>query len=590
MANFLLVIDPSSVRRAEFMKKVSGQIELVPGLKIQEISLKDFSAIWARGKIPVSTEVSPTSISFILGNAIAGEGPERLSAKGLAALWKGVPASIPPPLNGLHIAAYYEHGAQCVLGADLLGLMPVYYFNRDDVCLIASSAELFKHHPLFRAALDPSGLVSILLMNGLVGSRTLFQGVRRLPAGNLIYRKSMGEVLEVQQYRIPVSKKYFHLSTSDQLDLIDTTIKRVFRRHFLPDKTYDLFFSGGMDSRMMAAYLQEMGVSIRALTFGKSSDIEMKCARAAAQALGLRQKMIEVEMDNYPSYALLEAKWRHLSSGFNCLFDWGRLSHLNTSADFLTSGYLMDTVIGGVSLFEDYSPEGYFRFTNSWGIDRDILKNLCREEVFGDAVDEAVFKIKEKYAGYSDTPFQRAFCASLYQRGRSHTGSALWIHSLAAWPVAPSIDTELIDLMAGMPEECIRSRRGQRELFCRRFPRLAALAIDRNSYYFAPLRPRFKKIEKLFYKGLETLHNVRHKLQGEHRFYYRVMDFNSKGWKQIRHQAEPHREKVCSLFNKEALDKFLPPPDKNVVFKDGIINSSGLKMMVGFMLWSKDHL
>ncbi len=75
----------------------------------------------------------------------------------------------------------------------------------------------------------------------------------------------------------------------------------------------------------------------------------------------------------------------------------------------------------------------------------------------------------------------------------------------------------------------------------------------------------------------------------ERRYYYRVCDINGPGWRAIRRQAEPHRERVLEVFNKEVLDTILPPPDVPLQLKDGIVDSSGLKSLLGFLLWSRDH-
>jgi hypothetical protein len=76
----------------------------------------------------------------------------------------------------------------------------------------------------------------------------------------------------------------------------------------------------------------------------------------------------------------------------------------------------------------------------------------------------------------------------------------------------------------------------------------------------------------------------------ERRFYYRIFDFNSPGWQTIRRLAEPHRDKLDGLVDRDRLDDYLPPPGVELKVRNGIVDSSGRKMLVGLMLWARDHM
>jgi hypothetical protein len=76
----------------------------------------------------------------------------------------------------------------------------------------------------------------------------------------------------------------------------------------------------------------------------------------------------------------------------------------------------------------------------------------------------------------------------------------------------------------------------------------------------------------------------------ERRFNYRMYDFNSRGWRAIRRQAEPQRERLAGLFDMDELRAFLPAPDATLQVAHPIFDSVGRKLIVGLMLWAPEHL
>jgi asparagine synthase (glutamine-hydrolysing) len=76
----------------------------------------------------------------------------------------------------------------------------------------------------------------------------------------------------------------------------------------------------------------------------------------------------------------------------------------------------------------------------------------------------------------------------------------------------------------------------------------------------------------------------------ERRFYHRIYDLNRPGWRAVRRLAEPHRERLSPFFQMDVLAELLPPPDTRILVRNPIGDAFGLKMLLGFMLWSADHL
>lgn len=602
MANFVVIIDPDTERRTCFIKEIKDGLSPVGGLVTDECSTGDFYAIWAaNAQAPVSHVADDEGAAVIWGDAISEATPERIDAIQLRHLWEDPVHRSKAIFNGFYAGVVYNPDFGLVTGADLLGIFPVYYYANEYVLLVGSSPELFRYHPAFRSEFNPAGLVGILLTMHIFDGETLLRGVRRLAAGHfLLFRPGAGSE-EIIQYKFPVSKRYFSLPFSAHVEILDQVIEEAITSHLPAGGKCSLMLSGGLDSRMLAGYLNQKGVTTKALTLGNRTDIEMQCAIPVAQALGFPHRAVDIAFDKYPFYANLQAKWEHVANGFNNIMNWGVYTHLRKLAPCVVLGHTMDAVVGTNCINWAYLPsskamsfEAFFANANGWGIRPEILKKLLCREVFGDLVEEKIARIRAVYESYSEFESQRAWCFNLYNRQRFHVGSTAWAFSFGAWPILLSLDRRVLESAGAMPAATIAERRAQIEVLCKRFPHLAALPLDRNSYNTEPLRPRLRHLlARHLFNRLRSLRRLDREVRnqkGERRYYVRIFDLNGPGWLAVRRQAEPFREKILHLFNSKVLEELLPGPDVPLNLRDEIIDASGLKSLLGIMIWSKDHL
>ena len=601
MANFIIVIDPDPQRRSHFIQTIQPLLPPVEGLITNSCTSGNFHAIWAAiPHAPISYVADEEGAAVILGDAIKSGEATRIDAQQLRIIWKDALKADIPCFDGFHVAVAYRPDFGLTVGADLLGLFPVYYYTHGNIILVGSSPELFRHHPLFKSAFNPAGLVGILLTNGLIDGQTLWQNVRRLDAGYALIWSAIAAPCEVKQYQIPGStpnEPYKDLSFSEHLDIIEQVIDQTLKNHVPPQERCSLLLSGGLDSRMLAGFLHRQRIDTVALTLGKRSDIEMQCAIPIARTLGLKHHKADIPFEQYPLYADAFIKWEQLASGGNGVMRWGMHAPLKPLASRVVPGISIELVIGGKGAYtlstKELSFETFFaRGVNSWGFPPQLLGKLLRKEVFGDLVQDTLAHIKKTYQNYSDIEFRRSLGFDLYHRQRFHVGSMAWQVCFGAWPILPILSRQLLDTTAAIPVESIAQRRLQKELLCQRFPELAALPLDRNDYDVEPLKPskRRSSLARL-YRLQRRWRQWQQKLGYEQRYYYRIYDINHSGWQAVRRQAEPHRPLVRHLFDEKVFDSLLPPPDVPVPFRgDPIIEASGIKALLGFLLWSKENL
>jgi asparagine synthase (glutamine-hydrolysing) len=597
VANLVLVLDPDADRRTRFI--ASTRLSPVEGLRSEQCTFDDFCAAWAQERrAPVSRIADAQGIAILWGDAILPQHATRADASALRTAWADPDSA--PVFDGFHAAAVYDRQLGLCVGTDALGLFPLYYWSSHGVVLIGSSPELFRHHPLFRMKLSPAGLVGILLTSHLVDGQTLLEGVRRLAAGALLVSSSGKQPTEIVRYRLPVSRRYFARPFSEHLDILDRVLSSATSRHVRPEARHTLLLSGGLDSRMLGGYLAPHATGTVALTFGQSSDLEVAAARRVAKALGFPHRTTDVPFAEYPLCAERQMQWEHLSNGFSTIRTWGLPAVLQHLPPTVIAGYLSDKIVGGPSVLSLPRRHGAtpsfdtsFAVYNKSGLSPEILKGLLRLEIFGTGlIEHTIERLREQYESYSDIGSQCAWCFELAHRQRFHVGGITWRLSFGAWPLLPVVDQAVLEALGGMPATTITRRRAQKELVCRRFPALAALPLDRNSYDTRPLQCGPVAIAAGYARQqwFRALAAVPSPWQQERRYYYRIYDINNEGWRAVRASAEPHRTRVLPLFHGRALDALLPPPDTSLHCKDAIIDSSGTKLLLGLLLWSADHL
>jgi len=351
--------------------------------------------------------------------------------------------------------------------------------------------------------------------------------------------------------------------------------------------------SGGLDSRTVAGYLVRSGIHTEALTLGLPGDTEMRCARAAAKQLGILHHMAPILDKDYPQYADLQATWEHGADGFSNIWCWGFYQPLLSLPSRTAAGLLLDVVLGG-AYPKQHDPkvtfDTLFNHVNAWGLSRDILAQLLRKDVFGDVVEETLDSFKARYEGYAENEARRTLCFKLEHRQRFHVGGLAWQMSFGTWPVLPGLDRAILAIAGGVPPETLSNRRAQEELLCRYFPRLAAIPLDTNSYKTKTLQPQSThRMRTYFGKRFRPVTSWWQKLPWptsvERRHYFRLYDVNGPGWKAVRHQAEQYRDCLADYFDMDILRRIVPAPEIHMELKNGIIDASAMKNILGFMLW-----
>jgi asparagine synthase (glutamine-hydrolysing) len=504
--------------------------------------------------------------------------------------------------GGYGVGIYVDPQQVTWLGADTLGLFPVYYHADADQLLFSTSPALIAADPAFNREFNARGLVGNLLTMHMVGGQTLWKSVRRLSPGHALRWKRGEGASEIAVNVLMPADAYFGESYEKHVERVDAVLLDAAQRESTGAGT-GMLLSGGLDSRMLTAYLRRAVKSpVHCVTCGAPDDLEMRIAARVARHLQWPQYAANPDFTRFASIAEKHLTHMQLGNGLNDMSFWFAAETAAPHATSLFSGVLGDTVLGGDHIPWGFDPklqihnfETLFARINRYGFSPEQIKRLVRPEVLDGHLDAAMEDMRETYDRCSGLPFQKVWLWDLYHRNRFHIASLTWEAAAGAWPVLAFTGSEMLQTCANLPANSMLGRRIQTDLLLRHAPDLAALPLDHNSRTnLSPLKYRSKwqrrwdkKVMGRYRRWLRNYHDRR---GIETRFYFRVYDINNAGWKQIREAAEPYRKKAEEFFEPDALRGILPPPNEQINVPDKIIDAAKIKTVLGFMLWAGKNL
>lgn len=601
MALILGIYDPDNDRRAQIMGRLPGSLSGLTHLIRGEASLGGLDIFWeASPSTPVSVArdhlAGRDRLALVVGDfdapySVRSDAAQRLLRR---------TASQTPDLgcisgqDGYYLAMLFDQRPSLVLGTDVLGLFPLYYWIKGAVCLFGTSPELFKLHPLFVAEPDIYAVASVLLINHISGGHSLFKGVRRNRPAHYVERKPDGTVCETKANPILMSEASFDMPYQSCLERVASCFD-AFHAPLRSLPELDIFLSGGQDSRMVAGYVDKhlLRKTVRAVSLGCRDDQELQYARKVSRVFGWPHHYRDVEFEKHVSFATRQLHLESLQGPF-ASFDIGTVQPLLAeSGGPVICGYLGDLVIGDRHILAGRSQKSgefdfdtLFRALNGYGFKASDVVELLSAHDGQSTVDQVIDDLRGEWSGIEGLPFQKNWLFQMTHRQRYHVGSLIWRLSLGAWPLLPYYHRGFLDVITSMPLHYLGGRRMQADIIKRQFPRLATLPLDRNAvgadYLVTPLYRKFlppiSEVSWRLYKFLER--------GRERRYYHRTYDYNGPGWRSVRREAERYRRQARDLLHPDALSRLLPAADAHVDFENGVVETSKTKTLLGLVLWN----
>ena len=190
-------------------------------------------------------------------------------------------------LRGMFAFALYDTATgELFCARDAFGIKPLYYAAEGDRILFGSEIKGLLAHPHARRSLNERRLAHWLCMEYLPDEETLFEGVRKLPAGHwLRWRNGRAER---GRWFVPRFAPDAGRSLEESAEAIEAALRESVAAHAIADVDVGCFLSAGVDSSLVAREAARI-MEARAFTigWGEGRFSELEAAATFARATGL---------------------------------------------------------------------------------------------------------------------------------------------------------------------------------------------------------------------------------------------------------------------------------------------------------------
>lgn len=198
--------------------------------------------------------------------------------------------------NGMFAIAIWDRGERkLTLARDRLGEKPLFYGAMGDTLLFGSELKALQRHPSFQAKVDEAALGSFLRYGYVPAPFSIWQGIHKLPPGTFLTMSHAKEATSEPQpyWSLAEAVRTGAADPVEDDDAARDTLEALLRSAVVSRAVADVplgaFLSGGVDSSLIAALLQQHSARpIKTFTIGfqDARFDEAPHAKAVAQHLG----------------------------------------------------------------------------------------------------------------------------------------------------------------------------------------------------------------------------------------------------------------------------------------------------------------
>lgn len=248
-------------------------------------------------------------------------------------------------LNGNFALVIYDQSAnELSFVTDRFATRPLYFAEPEsDTMLVSSQSQSLVTHPALPAGFDEEYLYEYLELRGVGGIESPIAGVRQFPPGSIVTidLATLSRTTETywRPHHDPIDKPFSYFQ-----DRFTETIQQVFSEWTDDDLDYGVLLSGGSDSRLALAAIDQPVTTFHNADWMSR---EAKVAQRSALATGNTFRLLE-RGDSYDA-ELLETgpKLSNFSGWFDQAYFLGFDEEIRNDVDVLVSGLYADTLLGG---------------------------------------------------------------------------------------------------------------------------------------------------------------------------------------------------------------------------------------------------
>ena len=165
-------------------------------------------------------------------------------------------------LNGQFAFALYDRRRRRLFCArDQMGIAPFFFTSVDNTFIFGSEVKALLEHPAVAAEVDPVGLDQVISFPGLVSPRTMFRNIQSLENGHYLLVDERGHITDHEYWDLPYEPPEDGASTkseADYLEELEHHFENAVKLRLRADVPSGFYLSGGLDSSMIAAKVDQL--------------------------------------------------------------------------------------------------------------------------------------------------------------------------------------------------------------------------------------------------------------------------------------------------------------------------------------------
>jgi asparagine synthase (glutamine-hydrolysing) len=402
-------------------------------------------------------------------------------------------------LNGSFLIVIWEKKQRKLLIVnDRIGLHPLYFSNRKGLFSFASGVRALLAVPGLPKTIDKIGLAEYLTFDHMISNRTLLNDVSILSPGSILTYQD-GSCSKRTYWNIQYQEFSQPKEEAEYMDGLAHYIKQAVKRQSPGDIPAGVLLSGGLDSRILLAFLHQERKEplLHTFTFGIPGCNDARYAKQVSRVAQAQHHFYPLQ----PDYLLGKAQEGvMLTDGMQNCVHMNALATLKDEADsakIMYKGFMGDALMGyaitrplwssfdnntlAMNHFKQYVSQGGTLFTQErLG---ELLSSSAQREI--EDVTFERFRLALLESGSSLPANQLDYFVLRYRVPRMTLHGVELVRSRAVVRT-PFCDNDLVEFMLKVPPGFRYKRYLMKEVFIKAFPELAKIPITETHLPLVP--------------------------------------------------------------------------------------------------------
>ncbi len=382
-----------------------------------------------------------------------------------------------PSWDGRYLLIYISSDGKTIqIYNDFMGCLPVYHSQLEKGLIISSLEPVVVDACGFGSDdFADAGVGSMLLNGHFVNEVTLYKKMKLLKPDSFS-SWTQGNFKSISLHTIKPSTKRWSSGWDELCDAYYTLTKEVMVEHLSMSQSWALPLSGGIDSRLIAAFGSEMEIELDAFTYGPKDWEESIYAKKVAKSLGIPWRRIDFGLDYLSDYTQMWAQWFGSGMHFHGMYQLPYLEKTKGLRKPIATGFMGDVLAGcqvkSLATGDGTAQDNMLQTFAMW--DKPGVMSLMGEHAkkYIDAVEH---EMQQLYDGLEGEHFQKIWQTFIQSHGAGFTSYQPIMYDYYQGVSTPCFSRKLAQFTMELPRVLLEDRQLQVEMIKRYFPDMAKI-------------------------------------------------------------------------------------------------------------------